>query len=133
MRRPSTESSLKNKDIPRTFFLCAVNMWARTPIPEGRSSILATKTLDTPDFRWVGLEKLTWQDPNGSSREWECAFRTTRRSECDGVAILAFIRYPISRKKDELLLVSQYRPPVAAEVGLFSRLDYCALDSDKIC
>lgn len=29
--------------------------------PEGKSSILSTTDLDTPDFRWVGLKKLTWQ------------------------------------------------------------------------
>ena len=56
------------------------------------------------------------QDPKGNSKEWECAFRTTRRSECDGVAVVVFVRYPVSRKEDEVLLISQYRPPVGAEV-----------------
>lgn len=28
---------------------------------EGRSSILEATTLDTPDFHWLGLKKLTWQ------------------------------------------------------------------------
>lgn len=27
-----------------------------------------------------------------------------------------FVRYPVSRKEDEVLLISQYRPPVGAEV-----------------
>ncbi|CAN0169316.1 unnamed protein product [Laminaria digitata] len=89
---------------------------ADVPVPEGRCSIVSTTTLKTPEFRWVGLKKLVWQDPNGNSREWECAFRTTRRSECDGVAVVVFVRYPVSRKEDEVLLISQYRPPVGAEV-----------------
>lgn len=50
------------------------------------------------------------------SRVWECVYRTTRRSECDGVAAVVFVRYPVSGKEDEMVLVSQYRPPVAAEV-----------------
>lgn len=29
--------------------------------PEGRCSILSATTLETPEFRWVGLKKLTWQ------------------------------------------------------------------------
>lgn len=56
------------------------------------------------------------QDPKGNIREWECAFRPTRRSECDGVAVIVFVKYPVSKKKEEILLVSQYRPPVACEV-----------------
>lgn len=84
--------------------------------PNGLSSVLTSDTLDTPAFRWVGLKKLTWLDPAGKSREWECAFRTTRRSESDGVAVVAFVRYPTSKKLDEVLLVTQFRPPVASEV-----------------
>lgn len=52
----------------------------------------------------------------GNSREWECAFRPTRKSECDGVAVIVFIKYPVSMKEEEILLISQYRPPVASEV-----------------
>ena len=57
------------------------------------------------------------QDPKGATREWECAYRPTRKSECDGVAVIVFIKYPVSNKEEEILLISQYRPPVAAEVG----------------
>lgn len=56
------------------------------------------------------------QDPKGVSRVWECVYRKTRRSECDGVAVVVFVRHPVSGKEDEVVLVSQYRPPVAAEV-----------------
>ncbi|CAM9906838.1 unnamed protein product [Scytosiphon promiscuus] len=83
---------------------------------EGQSSILSTTDLDTPDFRWVSLRKILWQDPKGNSREWECAYRTTRKSECDGVAVIVFIKYPVSKKEEEILLISQYRPPVASQV-----------------
>lgn len=32
------------------------------------------------------------------------------------MAVVVFVRYPVSRKEDEVLLISQYRPPVGAEV-----------------
>lgn len=89
---------------------------AAAPAPENRSRVFAKDTLDTPTFRWVGLKKLTWRDPYGNSREWECAFRTTRRADCDGVAVVAFVRYPVSGRETEMLLVTQFRPPVEAEV-----------------
>eukprot|EP00903_Cladosiphon_okamuranus_P014957 g13845.t1 len=81
-----------------------------------QSSILSTTDLDTPEYRWVRLRKILWQDPKGSTREWECAFRPTRKAEVDGVAVIVFIKYPASKKEDEILLISQYRPPVASEV-----------------
>lgn len=34
---------------------------ATADAPEGRCSILSATTLKTPEFRWVGLRKLTWQ------------------------------------------------------------------------
>ncbi|CAM9387233.1 unnamed protein product [Choristocarpus tenellus] len=80
------------------------------------SSVLQSDLLSTPDFRWVGLKKITWVDPEGKTREWEAAFRTTRRSECDGVAVVAFVHYPRSKKEGEIILVSQFRPPVGTEV-----------------
>eukprot|EP00752_Nemacystus_decipiens_P002401 g2264.t1 len=83
---------------------------------EGRSSVLSSADLDTPEYRWVRLRKILWQDPKGTTREWECAFRPTRKSECDGVAVIVFIKYPVSMKEEEILLISQYRPPVASEV-----------------
>ncbi|CAM9208271.1 unnamed protein product, partial [Hapterophycus canaliculatus] len=82
----------------------------------GQPSILSITNLDAPDFRWVSLRKILWQDPKGNSREWECAYRTTRKSECDGVAVIVFIKYPVSKKEEEILLISQYRPPVASQV-----------------
>lgn len=60
------------------------------------------------------------KDPKGNNRVWECAFRPTRRSECDGVAVIVFVKYPVSKKEGEILLVSQYRPPVASEVCMFA-------------
>lgn len=32
------------------------------------------------------------------------------------MAIVVFARYPVTGKEDEVLLISQYRPPVEAEV-----------------
>lgn len=67
------------------------------------------------------------QDPKGNSRVWECAFRNTRKSECDGVAVIVFVSYPVSKKEDEILLISQYRPPVASEVRRCTRINPIAL------
>ena len=34
----------------------------------------------------------------------------------DGVAVIVFIKYPVSGKEEKILLISQYRPPVASAV-----------------
>ncbi|CDO92461.1 unnamed protein product [Kluyveromyces dobzhanskii CBS 2104] len=61
--------------------------------------------------KWIGLKKLTYQDPNGRVREWESAERLTRsEGGVDGVGILAILRY--ANKPDEILLQKQFRPPV---------------------
>ncbi|KAI7840091.1 hypothetical protein COHA_006220 [Chlorella ohadii] len=65
----------------------------------------------TPDgFRWLRLKQITWEDPHGRQRLWECAERSTRRGAIDGVAIVA----KILRKGQPPVLpvLKQYRPPI---------------------
>lgn len=56
------------------------------------------------------LKKLRWVDPKGTERQWECASRSTRRGDVDGVAVFGRLR----RKghEDCVVLVSQFRPPL---------------------
>ncbi|QEU61844.1 Ysa1 [Kluyveromyces lactis] len=76
------------------------------------AKLLSSKPVsDTSDCKWIGLRKLTYQDPNGKIREWDSAVRLTRsEGGVDGVGILAILRY--SDKPDEILLQKQFRPPV---------------------
>lgn len=38
------------------------------------------------------LKKLRWVDPKGTERQWECASRSTRRGDVDGVAVFGRLR-----------------------------------------
>lgn len=96
--------------------------------PSNLSSIASEATIETPGFGWIGLRKVEWIDPNKQHRKWEYAFRTTRRSECDAVAILAFVKYPKSLKDDEVVLVTQFRPPLGAEVSSPKIVSMCPSD-----
>lgn len=56
---------------------------------------------------------MTYQDPQGASRVWESAERSTRptTADVDGVGIVAILTNPATGRR-ELLLQKQYRPPV---------------------
>lgn len=55
--------------------------------------------------------RITYQDPNGTSRTWESAERLTRPqgAEVDGVGIVAILDKPTGK---EIILQRQYRPPI---------------------
>lgn len=81
--------------------------------PASDSSIENTSRLQTDDFKWVTLRSINWKDPTGKSRRWETAERPTRKgSAVDAVAILGLITRPSSRDDPQVILVSQFRPPV---------------------
>lgn len=44
------------------------------------------------------------------------------------MAVVVFIKYPVSKKEEEILLISQYRPPVASEVRLYVQYDANRVD-----
>lgn len=77
--------------------------------------ILRSEPLSDEDSKWVGLRAIYWQDPNGKERKWESADRRTRKGDVDAVAICTLIHRP-SEKEPQLLLISQYRPPVGMSV-----------------
>ncbi|PWN18794.1 hypothetical protein BCV69DRAFT_234956, partial [Microstroma glucosiphilum] len=81
------------------------------------SSIKSVDPLEDSQSKWVGLRSITWQDPTGRERHWETSCRKTKKGEADAVAICCLITRPSTREDPELLLVSQYRPPVAVEGG----------------
>lgn len=63
--------------------------------------------------KWIGLHEVTFIDGAGTERKWEMIERTTRRPEApvDGVDMLAIIR--TEGREDRLILVKQFRPPMA--------------------
>lgn len=79
--------------------------------PELAKLISSRPVSDTSECKWIGLQKLTYQDPNGNVREWDNAVRKTRsKGGIDGVGVLAILRF--QDKPDEILLQKQFRPPV---------------------
>ncbi|KAG5952536.1 hypothetical protein E4U53_000611 [Claviceps sorghi] len=75
------------------------------------SKILSSGPLLDSEARWIKLTKITYQDPNGTSRTWESAERRTRpqSAEVDGVGIVAILDKPTGK---EIVLQKQYRPPI---------------------
>ncbi|KXX73250.1 ADP-ribose pyrophosphatase [Madurella mycetomatis] len=78
---------------------------------EGEAKVISTEPLLEREAVWMRLVKKTYKDPNGVTRTWESAERTTRPKGCDidGVGIVAIL------EKDtgpEIVLQKQYRPPV---------------------
>ncbi|KAH3902978.1 related to ADP-ribose pyrophosphatase [Saccharomycodes ludwigii] len=86
-------------------------------------SISEPESLD--QCKWIGLQKIKYQDPNGKQREWDMAVRKTRTESStsngkasfkfdsdfvDGVAILAFLKKP--NEPTKILLEKQFRPPL---------------------
>ena len=80
--------------------------------PEDAKLLTTRLVSDTSECRWIGLERMTYLDPNGKERSWESAIRKTRGSGgVDGVGMLTILKYKDGRP-DEVLLQKQFRPPV---------------------
>lgn len=80
--------------------------------PELSKLVKAEPVSDPSACRWIGLEKLTYTDPSGTTREWDCAVRKTRNAGgVDGIGMLTILKYKDGRE-DEVLLQKQFRPPV---------------------
>ncbi len=88
-----------------------------------KPEILATETFDT-DAKWLRLQRIKYRDQEGKERFWEVANRSTRKGAVDSVHILALIKQGGERG---VVLIEQYRPPVAATVvgtsSAFNQLD----------
>lgn len=80
--------------------------------PELAKILKIEKVKDTSDCKWIGLEKITYKDPNGKERAWDSAVRTTRNSgNIDGIGMFTILRYK-DGTPDQVLLQKQFRPPV---------------------
>ncbi|KAJ9572703.1 NUDIX domain [Nakaseomyces glabratus] len=80
--------------------------------PEAAKIVQKSQVKDTSECKWIGLEKITYKDPNGNERVWDSAVRMTRSTgEIDGIGILAILKFP-DGKPDEIVLQKQFRPPV---------------------
>lgn len=76
------------------------------------AKLLNARSAQPGECKWIGLEKLTYKDPNGQEREWDSAVRiTTSKGGVDGIGILTILKYPDNRP-DEIVLQKQFRPPV---------------------
>ncbi|GAB1311560.1 ADP-ribose diphosphatase [Madurella fahalii] len=78
---------------------------------EGEARVISTEPLLQSEAVWTKLVKKTYKDPNGVTRTWESAERTTRPKGCDidGVGIVAILE---KETGPEIVLQKQYRPPV---------------------
>lgn len=80
--------------------------------PENAKILKVEKVKDTSDCKWIGLEKITYQDPNGQERIWDSAVRTTRnKGAVDGIGMFTILKYK-DGTPDHVLLQKQFRPPV---------------------
>lgn len=79
------------------------------------AKLLSKTPLAHDEAKWTKLEKITYQDPSGNPRLWECAGRTTRPegSKVDAVAVIAIIKPPAGSEKTppRIVLQKQFRPP----------------------
>ncbi|EAQ89537.1 hypothetical protein CHGG_06156 [Chaetomium globosum CBS 148.51] len=59
----------------------------------GEAKVISTGPLPASEAVWTKLVKKTYKDPNGVTRTWESAERTTRPkgSDIDGVGIVAIL------------------------------------------
>ncbi|XP_065939236.1 ADP-sugar pyrophosphatase-like isoform X1 [Magallana gigas] len=61
--------------------------------------------------KWLSLNNITYTDPTGRERQWECVKRTTRQTDsADAVGIIAILKRML--KFDCIVLVLQNRPPM---------------------
>lgn len=75
--------------------------------------VTALTDLPSSEAKWIKLQKATYTDGKGASRDWEIASRkTTSKSGVDAVAMGTIIQHP--SRPPSTILVLQFRPPVNA-------------------
>ena len=86
--------------------------------PSSRSDSSASKVVgfeiahSTP---WLQFKHLSYVDPTGATRKWDMVGRATKKpgAVADAVCVLATLRK--KGEPDDVLLVRQFRPPMAGE------------------
>ncbi|KAK3396001.1 NUDIX hydrolase domain-like protein [Sordaria brevicollis] len=78
---------------------------------QGKARVISTELLPNSEAEWKRLIKTTYIGPDGVTRTWEHAERTTRPkgTDFDGVSVIAILEKDTGR---EILLEKQYRPPI---------------------
>jgi 8-oxo-dGTP pyrophosphatase MutT (NUDIX family) len=79
----------------------------------GRARVLSEEVIGTGN--WISLKRLQYEDPDGKTRPYEMAQRTTRKGEVDGVGIVTIIGYG-GEREEEIVLVTQFRPACGKEM-----------------
>mmetsp|Transcript_573 Transcript_573/g.782 ORF Transcript_573/g.782 Transcript_573/m.782 type:complete len:218 (+) Transcript_573:84-737(+) len=78
------------------------------------AKVVSCEEVQPDGFRWLKLAKLTYEDQEGHSRQWEMSQRSTRKGEVDGVAVVCKLLK--QGEPTKTVLVSQFRPPANAYV-----------------
>ncbi|XP_074646210.1 ADP-sugar pyrophosphatase-like isoform X2 [Tubulanus polymorphus] len=60
--------------------------------------------------KWLSLNEISYKDTTGKIRKWESCERTTRKTNGDGVVIIAVLKRVLMY--DCIILVKQFRPPM---------------------
>ena len=87
-------------------------MSASTPIKNSPFKAKVTSIEPLTNGKWIQTKKINYDDPNGNSRVWEMAIRTTRSTttNIDAVSIVSILHNHANDSK-EIVLVKQFRPP----------------------
>ncbi|QLG70281.1 hypothetical protein HG535_0A02190 [Zygotorulaspora mrakii] len=92
------------------------------------AKILSSRPAKADECKWIGLEKISYADPNGKQRDWDSAIRLTRSNGgVDGVGILVILKYK-DGTPNEILLQKQFRPPVG---GVCIEMPAGLIDGDE--
>ncbi|QDZ25156.1 ADP-sugar pyrophosphatase [Chloropicon primus] len=84
---------------------------------KGRARVVTREDYSPQGFRWLRLKRLSYVDRRGNKRNWESAERSTRPpSGIDAVAVYARLVSKGSKGGEQVVLVSQFRPPLDCNV-----------------
>ncbi|CAX43192.1 ADP-ribose diphosphatase, putative [Candida dubliniensis CD36] len=88
-------------------------MSSSTPIKNSPFKAKITSIEPLTNGKWIQTKKINYNDPNGNSRVWEMAIRTTRSTttNIDAVSIVSILHNSNHGKEKEIVLVKQFRPP----------------------
>jgi len=84
--------------------------------------------------KWLRFLLADYQNKEVTVKGYEYVERTTRKGEFDGITIIGIVKYPNTNRKDKLILIGNYRPPIDKYViefpaGLVDSADDCFTDA----
>ena len=81
----------------------------------GKPKVVTNEDFSPQGFRWLKVKRLSYVDAQGRKRFWESAERSTRAT-CGVDAVAVYARCISKQAEDQLVLVSQFRPPLDSSV-----------------